>query len=934
MSVNSIIDPATNKIYDDLIGQGGGINLNKGQIITATAIQEVAFPTVAPANGSVLSYDATTDTGLRYIANNPTALALNYQELFSATAGNNITPVPASLHDNYVLTSDTSPANPTGLVWKAVGGSGVIQTNAPLDDAEVANVSTISINFGAVAGEIPYGTGVLKTGALTNTPASATQFLGVSAGVPAWKDLGASGIITATAPIFEEAGVGNASNLYINFSAVAGEIPYGNGTLKTGALTNTPTSNTQFLGVNAGVPAWKDLGASGTITATAPLVESAGVGNASNIAINFTAVKGEIPAGNGTAGTGALIPAPTINGYVLTADSGQTTGLAWKQGGAPSAQTNFYPLTYPPSPSTPFITSGFSVILPAPATVGTFTQNEQITIMNYEPVQNPSANTFKNGNPNFEGITSFYTGNNTGGLEDYAYFTTGATTTSPYECILYRSSLPLSASSVPEKIGVFSVTGTPNALCRVNGIIRTASSLYFYGNFQEIVTTNTPIPAQNITQLGGCVKYDLTGLGSFSKMGGALQGGVTSALVTAMPAEIFCATLCPTTDATFGNYATNPKTMVLGGTFTEIGNGSIASQYICFYDEGTNAFTIFGDTVALDGILSPVQVIAGGATGFALKYGICSLLYGFQNELCISFNDENFILTSSGGTLTSSCYNCIGALVYKGNAGNCLAFPYGTSGQIQNGQNLYFANGLVRKISTGDLWLCIGFTDDPDPQSPQNCWWKNLTTGGNTDPLTLPASPLPPLQTTGSTCDIPAKLLYTFNATDDGPAYVAYMNFQINALPNGTSTLIWDDNQGTVADTNAISRSSPNAQGGEIYIYSQKVGQASSWTTVSQQAYNFLGINQALLPAYVVVYNLLRDPQGVFGQTDLDDQSVGVLVIGGLGVQYLLPNQAPLFAKSLIFKNIYTSIQLVVDLNANIYRTLNYYGDVEFSAIT
>jgi hypothetical protein len=45
MSVNSIIDPATGKIYDDLIGEGGGINLNKGQIITATALQEVAFPT-------------------------------------------------------------------------------------------------------------------------------------------------------------------------------------------------------------------------------------------------------------------------------------------------------------------------------------------------------------------------------------------------------------------------------------------------------------------------------------------------------------------------------------------------------------------------------------------------------------------------------------------------------------------------------------------------------------------------------------------------------------------------------------------------------------------------------------------------------------------------------------------------------------------------
>ena len=39
MSVSSIIDPTTGKIYDDLIGQGGGVSLEKGQIITAIANQ-------------------------------------------------------------------------------------------------------------------------------------------------------------------------------------------------------------------------------------------------------------------------------------------------------------------------------------------------------------------------------------------------------------------------------------------------------------------------------------------------------------------------------------------------------------------------------------------------------------------------------------------------------------------------------------------------------------------------------------------------------------------------------------------------------------------------------------------------------------------------------------------------------------------------------
>ena len=407
MSFNTIIDPATHKIFADLIPEGGGVGLDKGQLITALQNQtEVAFPTVPPANGSVLSYDATTDTGLRYIANNPTALTLDYQQLFSATAGNNITAVPASLHDNYVLTSDTSPANPTGLVWKAVGGSGVIQTNAPLDDAEVANVSTISINytavkgeipagsgvakvgvlvpapahdkyvltsdineasglkwapptgaggiidataplvddagvgtntisidFGAVVGQIPYGTGVAKTGTLTNTPANGSQFLGIQGGVPTWKALTDS--VVGIAPIVEIVGAGDESQIAIGFGAVVGQIPYGTGAVNTGTLTNTPTAG-QILGIQGGVPTWIPAGGSGTITGTFPIVESAGGTNESVISINYSAgVKGEIPAGSGTANTGVFLPPakdPTgklVDGWGLQSLQSSPSGMVW-----------------------------------------------------------------------------------------------------------------------------------------------------------------------------------------------------------------------------------------------------------------------------------------------------------------------------------------------------------------------------------------------------------------------------------------------------------------------------------------------------------------------------------------------------------------------------------------------------------------------------
>jgi hypothetical protein len=331
MSVSSIIDPTTGKIYDDLIGQGGGINLDKGQIITATALTEVAFPTVPPANGSVLSYDATTDTGLRYIANNPTALALNYQELFSATAGNNITPVPAPPQNNYVLTSDTDVANPTGLAWKPpTGGGGLLTANLPLFDDATTTPNTIGINFTASVGEIPYGNGTAKVGALTvaPNPASSNQFLGTVAGVPTWKNLG--GQTTAIVPLVEIVGAGDESQIGIGFSnASVGQIPYGNGTVNTGALTNAPTAG-QILGVNAGVPTWIDAGGSGTITGTFPIVESAGGTNESIIRIGF-ANKGELPCGAGgaTAGAGVILPPATADNYVLSSFGSAPSGMRW-----------------------------------------------------------------------------------------------------------------------------------------------------------------------------------------------------------------------------------------------------------------------------------------------------------------------------------------------------------------------------------------------------------------------------------------------------------------------------------------------------------------------------------------------------------------------------------------------------------------------------
>lgn len=99
----------------------------------------------------------------------------------------------------------------------------------------------------------------------------------------------------------------------------------------------------QILGINAGIPAWINAGGSGTITATAPLTEYA-VGNASNIAIDFTA-KGDLVVGGGAQVGGNPVAGVVLpvgaNDYVLTANSGTASGLEWKATGSGSSAIIF-----------------------------------------------------------------------------------------------------------------------------------------------------------------------------------------------------------------------------------------------------------------------------------------------------------------------------------------------------------------------------------------------------------------------------------------------------------------------------------------------------------------------------------------------------------------------------------------------------------------
>nr|WPF46830.1 MAG: hypothetical protein [Lake Baikal virophage 13] len=276
MSVYGIINDTTGKIFDSLIPQGGGVNLTKGQLISANNLNvEVAVP--VGANGSVLSADSTQADGLSWIAI-PAAIPLAQGQLISANLAGGTAIVPAPqlpVQANWVLTADsTAGVAGTNMLWKpTTGAGGIIDATAPLVDVATQGVNTISIGFTA---------------------------------------------------------------------GPAGQIPYGNGTANTGALTNTPVAG-QILGVSAGIPAWIPAGGSGTITATAPLTEYA-VGASSNIAIDFVA-KGDLVVGGGAQVggnpiAGVILPVGA-NDLVLTCNSNTASGLEWVASGAGSSATIF-----------------------------------------------------------------------------------------------------------------------------------------------------------------------------------------------------------------------------------------------------------------------------------------------------------------------------------------------------------------------------------------------------------------------------------------------------------------------------------------------------------------------------------------------------------------------------------------------------------------
>ena len=333
MSVSSIINKATGKIFDDLIPQGGGIPLTKGQLISADGLgNEVAVP--VGANGTILSADSTQDDGLRWIAV-PGATPLAQGQLLSADVNGDATVVPAPnlpAQANYVLSADATA--PTNLLWKpATGGGGLLVANAPLFDDDTQNPNRIGIDFTAVKAEIPAGTGVAKVGALIPPPAFDGYVLRGDAGEAtglSWSAV--TDCFSASQPLLLDENQPGDPFISIAFTAVKGEIPAGTGTSSVGDLVPAPTANNQVLISDATTTTglkWQAIGGSGSITGTFPIVETAGGSNESIISIGF-ANKGELAVGSGvSAGAGLILPPPLEDNYVLSSYATAPTGMRW-----------------------------------------------------------------------------------------------------------------------------------------------------------------------------------------------------------------------------------------------------------------------------------------------------------------------------------------------------------------------------------------------------------------------------------------------------------------------------------------------------------------------------------------------------------------------------------------------------------------------------
>lgn len=190
--------------------------------------------------------------------------------LVGTATANAATILPKGANGNFLRVKTDG----TGLEYAAVAPGGVDSVSALANNPVVVSTTApasatdpkIGIAFTAKA-DVPVGTAA-NTGVMVSAPLPLTTGLflqtdtGEASGVKWAPATGPSGAIGTNAPLVDDYNSTTGANtLSINFSTTPGEIPYGNGTAKIGALLAPPTGSgavgkvLTYTGVVQGQPA-------------------------------------------------------------------------------------------------------------------------------------------------------------------------------------------------------------------------------------------------------------------------------------------------------------------------------------------------------------------------------------------------------------------------------------------------------------------------------------------------------------------------------------------------------------------------------------------------------------------------------------------------------------------------------------------------------
>ena len=645
-----------------------------------------------------------------------------------------------------------------------------------------------------------------------------------------------------------------------------------------------------------------------SVTATLPLIVTA-----NDVAINF-ASKGEIPVGTG-AGTGALLPLTATDGFVLSAKNSLANGVEWKSVGAGLAEANFFPMTLPlgaVAPNYPISQAGGSneLVLGTPVTLSVtnpaFTQNQIVTIQNQTAIDlNPSAQTFFMTNlvpatvkPYFPSAS--YCGEGVKANDGYWW---SCNETGTEDVALCYSALPLSKDSTSTVIAkVTSTTGNSDLWA----MWATEDFIYCGGFFEgvTIVATSTNIVCSNIFKISkttgaitvcGAGSVGCTGIGT-----GAVLAGIA----------------CPTTDKAEGNYLANPRSCVIGGTFSATAGGTpLSCRRMVFYTESTDTFSVVGE-VAGDGVLDTTVGV-------------------YSSEVsCLFYNDDTNCLYITGnfigGTIingvNNSTPNYITGFAWKVVAGPAfsVAVPVGTVGQITSSPvdspNSYIVQGwIVEKlidnpVGSAGFWLCFNYYLNASTNK-DNCSWVKVSTGGvpaGNDPL-LPASttlaPLQPAPPNNNGSNLPGTLVGPIHYSDDETAW-ANFGIQPYASQPNPNIQLWSLKNGIWSYANV---SNIYANPNPLYVpnLSLPTDQAVVCNT---NLYN--------PPPFQITSQL---------QVDLDTEAESVnLYIESPATVVAYDASARLTTQysKVAFGNAYSNIQLAVDVSNNRYSLINSLGSV------